>query len=441
MEQLRAKSRITSLAAALLSLSVSLFAGCALDEDDGDPAGDGDGDSSMGGASGDGDVGGALGDGDGDEQWIVGGWLTTEEGWFGYLTILDDLSADGEVDLGQVHQFDGDLTYTSTGDGVVFVGQEGLSTIERWVVRDDGQGLKKDAQIDFDFYGVTSTTASGDVIQVLDSETAWYFDTENYQVIVFNPTTMKTQGETIDFGGLKEGDYNLVLGSISRLDDALVISSQYWDADWNALSLTRVAIIEIDSHEVRYANDTRCGSTRFHATDADGNLYIGPHPGEALWGGADLGSEDAPKPCLVRIKSGSSDFDPKYYVNLQEVSGGKVVGGFMQGTDNSAYVYEYVGDLDAITAENYNSHLRGDNWALAHIELDNEDETYTIVKNYEPSTAYGASFQVRVSGETVTYVISANEGFASGKYYDLSNPTRAVEALSFPGFPGRAFNY
>jgi hypothetical protein len=38
-------------------------------------------------------------------------------------------------------------------------------------------------------------------------------------------------------------------------------------------------------------------------------------------------------------------------------------------------------------------------------------------------------------------VISANSSFESGKYYDLSDPTDAVPALSFPGFPGDALNY
>lgn len=377
--------------------------------------------------------------GPGKSSWIVGGWLSTEEGYFGYLTVLDDLSADGSIALEKVHAFPGDITYTSTGDGKVFIGQEGLPTIERWVLNQSKTGLEKDAEISLDYFGVTSTL--GPEVQILDEETAWYFDTTTYQVIVFNPTTMTTEGETIDFSGVLEGDNDVVLSGVSRLDDALVISAQYWNADGDPVSLTRAAIIDIESGDVTYADEPRCGSTRFHVRDAAGNLYIGAHPGESLWQGAGLGLEDAPKPCLVRIKSGETAFDTDYYVNLEEISGGKVVGGFLQGDGNHAYVYEFAGDVSEVNAENYNPQLRGDNWALARIELGNEAESYELVEDYAPSTSYGDSFTVEVGNEMVRYLVSVNASFESGQYYDMSNPSRAVTALSFPGFPGSAFNY
>lgn len=394
----------------------------------------------SGQTSGPADVGDAGSLGPVETSWIVGGWLSTEEGYFGYLTILDDLSVEGEVDLARVRQFPGDITYTSTGDGKVFVGQADLTTVERWVVNEAGDGLEKDGEINFEYFGVTSTLGN-DAIQLIDDETAWYFDTATYQVIVFNPTTLTTEGEVIDFSGILEGDNDLVLGFVSRLDDSLVVSAQYWDPEGNALSLTRAAIIDIDSHDVTYADDTRCGSTRFHVKDDAGNLYIGAHPGESLWQAAGLGSEDAPEACLVRIKSGETHFDGDYYVDLGEISGGKVVGGFLQGDDNHAYVYEFTGDLGDVNAENYMGYVRGDSWALARLELGNEAESYEVVENYEASTAYGASFAVTVGSESIRYVISANSSFDSGKYYDLSNPTNAIEALSFPGFPGTALNY
>jgi hypothetical protein len=187
--------------------------------------------------------------------------------------------------------------------------------------------------------GIVPDISWSSVQRIIDAETAWYFDPGTYQVIVFDPTTMTTDGNTIDFSGMLEQDYNLTLGNVSRLDDSLVISAQYWDADWNSLSLTRAAIIDIESHEVSYTDDTRCGSTRSHAKDSAGNVYVGAHPGESLWGAAGLANEDAPKPCLIRIKSGGTEFDDEYYVNLEQASAGKVVGRFMQGQDNHAYVY------------------------------------------------------------------------------------------------------
>jgi len=371
------------------------------------------------------------------DSWIVGGWLFQDPAYFGYLAVVDDLSKAGQIDLRNVHEFGGDIVY-AVHEGVVFVGQEDLPTIERWSVNDAGE-LEKTGEISLQAFGVTTTLGGGrNVIQVLDAETAWYFDRENFQVIVFNPSTMRTDGDTISFDGLQQDNHDVGLGFITRVGDYLVMSAQYWELpDEYTASLTRVAFIHVEDHSVTYADDTRCGGVGFQATDAAGNLYLGPHHGHAAYAAAGLDPNTSP--CLLRINVGETEFDPEYHVDLGEELGGDVVAGLEQGDDNHAYLYRYAGA--PITADNVGAARFAEAWELYSVELGDEAATYTKVENYVPAPPVGGSFRLRVGTEDARYVIASAEDYLSGTYYQLVEPTKAEERLNFPGFPGTAHNY
>ena len=371
------------------------------------------------------------------ESWIVGGWLFQDPAYFGYLAVVSDLSSDAEVDLQSVHEFPGDIVYTAH-EGVVYVGQEGLPTIERWGVGEDSE-LQKMGEINLQAFGVTTTLGGGrNVIQILDDETAWYFDRENFQVIVFNPTTMRTNGDTISFDGMQEDKHDVGLGFVTRVGDYLVMSAQYWELpDEYTASLTRAAFINVNDHSVTYANDTRCGGTGFQVTDAAGNLYLGPHHGPAAYAAAGL--EPNISPCLLRIKAGETQFDANYHVDIADESGGEVLAGLLQGDDDHAYVYRYVGDR--ITAENVGAARFAEAWDLYSIELGDEAATFTQVENYPAAPPLGSTFRLKVGTDETRYVIAASADYLSGKYYQLVEPSSAEERLSFPGFPGEAHNY
>jgi hypothetical protein len=390
-------------------------------------------DSSSGGSGGE-----AGGNGTSSaDSWIVGGWLFQDPAYFGYLAVVDDLSQDAEVDLQSIREFPGDIVYT-VHDGVVYVGQEDLPTIERWGVGEDGK-LQKMGEISFQAFGVTTTLGGGrNVIQVLDAETAWYFDRENFQVIVFNPSTMRTDGDTISFDGMQEANHDVGLGFVTRVGDYLIMSAQYWELpDEYTASLTRAAFINVKDHSVTYADDTRCGGAGFQVTDDAGNLYLGPHHGPAAYAAAGL--EPNIRPCMLRIKAGETRFDADYHVDIAEAFDGEVLAGLLQGDDGHAYVYRYAGA--PITAENVGAARFAEAWELYSIELGDEAATFTQVGNYPAVPPLGGTFRLRVGTEHPRYVIAASADYLSGKYYQLVEPTSAEERLGFPGFPGEAHNY
>lgn len=371
----------------------------------------------------------------GEQRWIVGGWITTVDAYTGFLAVVTDLSGEGSIDLAQVTEFGGDMVYASRGDGTVYVGLESSPIIERWGL-DEAGVLQKQDEVSFANFGVTSTLGGGrNVIQFVDEDRAYYFDNQNLQVIAFDPVAMTT-GDAFSIDGLAVEGQDHALNFIHRDGDRFIITARYWDlADETTTSLVRAAIVDSTNDSVTYIEDTRCGDIAFDATDADGNLYLGSHPGHAVYMAAGLDGEDPPPQCILRINAGANEFDPDYFVDMTALSGG-VVGGLLQGVDGRAYVFTYMGET--ITEDNWRPSLRGDDWAIYTLELGNEAATYAPVAGLSGVTAYGDSFTTEVDGERRAFVITVAADFSGGRYVDVTNVDGAVAALAFPAFPGPA---
>lgn len=369
------------------------------------------------------------------QRWIVGGWLTTVDDYTGYLTVVDNLTSSGTVDISKVVEFGGDMVYASPGGGVVLVGLGDSPNIERWGLNADGELYKQD-EVSLTQYGVTNTLGGGrNVMQFIDDNRAYYFDRENLQVIVFNPTTMTTEG-SFSIAGLGEEGQEVALNFIHQDGDRFIITARYWDlVEGTTTPLVRAAVVDSADDSVEYFNDTRCGDIAFQVTDAAGNLYLGSHPGHAVYMAAGLDGDDSPPQCILRIRQGENRFDPDYFVNLTQLSGG-VVGGLLQGADGHAYVFEYEGD--GITAENWRPSLRGDDWALKSLVLSDAEATYASVEGLEGFTAYGNSFSTVVDNVRTPFVVGVEADFSAGTYFNAKDPVAFVQALSFPGFPGHA---
>ena len=92
--------------------------------------------------------------------------------YIGSLSVVDDLSSAGAVDLADAEDFGADITYSSPGGGVVFVGRSAQADIQRWEV-DAGGALEMTGELGLGAYGVTSTLGrSLPVIQFIDAERA-----------------------------------------------------------------------------------------------------------------------------------------------------------------------------------------------------------------------------------------------------------------------------
>lgn len=374
-----------------------------------------------------------------ETSFIVGGYIETNEAWYGVLGVVDDLSSNNSFDLGKAVSFDGDFTFTGY-QGAVYVGHQENPIIEKWVVNGKGQ-LELADDLSFMAYGVEETHgASHNVIQVIDDETAWFFDHANGRVLVFNPTTMTTAGETIDYYAIYDG-LDLAagdwpdIGEVGRVGDYIAVPMFWYAISDDTIPLdTRIALINTKTNDVTIAKDTRCAGSNVMSTDSDGNLYFGPHAAAALWSAE--GSAGEAVPCIIRILNGETEVDQNYLVNLNDLTGGKAVVGPFQGRGDKAYVLQFDGELGA----GARSRML-DAWNLYSLDLGIAEPAYTHVEGWPQGNSNAVAFSLRVGTETKYYLASVAQAGKSSAYYEIRPDGSVQKGLNFAIQPAHAVNY
>lgn len=376
-------------------------------------------------------------------SWIVGHWTTDAAGaYLGSVLLLDDLTEDGAVDLTKGEDFGTDITYASPGKGVLFVGRKAQPNLQRFHVLESGE-LQLTGQLGLDAYGIADTLGrSQPVVQFIDDEHAYYIDLPTLQVIVFNPSATPMTiypDDTFLIDGLEEEGMELNVTAVRRDGDRITVMARYY-LDDNAAPLVKVALIDIKTKTVTYAEDTRCAQVAYSVSDPDGNLYFGSHGALATYAAAGAAPENTPPACIVRVKKGEDEFDPDYFVDLETISGGGIVGSLLQGVDGYAYVMQYSGAVPTSALEARKA-LPAAAWELHSLKLDDAAETYTKVADMPLGSAYSTSFTTVVGLDSVPFLILPGDELKNSYYWDVSDPAAPKRGLGFPGSPGNAIPF
>jgi hypothetical protein len=403
-------------------------------------AGEGGSDTAAGGNDAAGAAGEATGEGghggqatDAQGIYVVGGYLTSQDDWIGYLAVTEDLSAMGSIDLANVVEFPGDMSFASPGDGVIYVGDGGAPVVERWILNESNE-LVRDAEMGLAQYGIASGLGIKDPLHFLAPDRAYFIDGDSLQVVIWNPQAMETVDTFSIEGFLEEGMF-LGLNYVHRDGDRLLLSARYWRADDTAALLTRIGIIDTKTDTVSYVDDTRCGNVAFHARDSENNLYLATHTAQTGTIAVGAAGDPVAESCIIRFKAGADDFDSDYYVGLDELAGGHA-GGIMRGAGDQAFVLKYAGP--AFTIDNYaRAHTLGQ-WEVHSLTLGNEAATFEKVADVGLQSGYGLAFTTEIDGKDVPFVIAVEGDFSEGAYYDVSTPGKFERALTVPGFPAKA---
>jgi hypothetical protein len=365
--------------------------------------------------------------------YVVGYYLTVNDDYIGYLAVTDDLSADGVIDETKAVEFPGDMSYASPGDGTIYVGRGSGPVLERWALNDENE-LEKTGEMGLMQHGISTGLGIKDPMHFLEEDRAYFIDGETLQVVIWNPQTMETS-DTFSLEGLREPDLFMSPNYVHRDGDRLLLSARYYRPDDTAALLTRVAIIDTKTDTVEYADDTRCGNVAFHAHDSQNNLYLASHPAQSAVVAVGAAGDPVAETCIIRINSGAAEFDEDYYVGMDALVDGQA-GGIMQGAGDEAFILQYVGA--PLTLDNYASARRRADWAVTRLTLGDESATLTKVEGLEPQSAYGLAFTTTVAGRSTPFIITVAGDLAAGQYHDVSVPGERSEALSLPGFPGKA---
>jgi|GEM_PF-3139770 len=443
---MKSLSKSTILFSALSIVGSLAALGCSDDSDDNDGPGETDvqgsggtanaddpstddqspGDAGMGGG-GDGTPAAPLGTCGFDKApFLLGGGVTTQDGYQGYLSVVDDIGESATFDFSSATAFPVWTSHHAYADGTAFVGSEGSSILERWTVNSNGD-LEKAGEVSFLNQGVTETASVRGFIGLVNETKAYYVDKNNHQLIGFNPETMVLDGVIVDLSPAL-GPYiqdQVTLGGIQRDGDTFIITARYWTAEGETDSVVKAAFVDSTDDSVTAAEDTRCGGLAFFAKDSEGNTYVGPHQGN-LYEKAVEGWGPGLDACVLRINKGEKEFDPDYYVNLDDVVGGLATN-LADGPGDKAYFMKYEGGQ--ATNENWRDLVRfGTNYDIYEFNLGEDDPTATKLDLPSRLTPFLGTF----CSDEETVVLGVSEG-DTGYLLEIAEDGTLTKGMTYEG--------
>lgn len=310
----------------------------------------------------------------------------------------------------------------ATYGGYIYVWSSESGVYTRYDV-DDAFRLSEAGSVSFMNLGGTGNIMTGFV----SSTRAYSMTRDNMTIIVWNPTDMTVIG-SIDTSGALDPDYpSFDYGEPVVFGDYVAWPILWYD-DANADYKPAVDVIlaSASSEAPAFAvGDRRCGGGWSLFTDDEGDLYA---LGNAYFGYAHLFDFDParqPKDCLLRIRAGSTQFDPDYYVDLNSATNSPVVYHAWQTSGRSvvAAVLDPATDPSSIASPD-------DYWStpmqrtLVRVDEGNSEPVTGI-----PASAVFSTLDYRLDGELFMLMSEGSagpEGDASSTLYRIDGSVAQI---------------
>lgn len=223
-------------------------------------------------------------------------------------------------------------------DNAFYVGMKTSGVLKRYTVNNEGApALDKE----LDLSGITGTIGR-DLLratQFMSATKAYALDAAGLQVIAFNPTTMTLididpstdKVDTISLEALKEGDDGTRWAVFPTTDgDRFVGTVGFYPADKSDPGLTKLVIVDSKDNSLATDSVNNCGAVSGAAKDANGNMYFASYTTAAIR--HKLGVPGAYTPCMIRVLTGTDEFDDSYLMNMQNLTNnGRMAMGAVSG--------------------------------------------------------------------------------------------------------------
>lgn len=260
--------------------------------------------------------------------YVIDSTTFTDTGSTTYFSQTASLGAGTEIDYAKALEVGGSAKlYAPAGVGWFGLGGGEAPTITRYELG-PGDTLVAGTSISLQPQG---TTFLGDTVVFVSPTKAYYFDSPNLQLVIWNPTAMTVDG-TIDLGQVAREGFTAQfdLNPLLRDDGTLLLPISWSNFEaLTAYPATGLAVIDTATDSVRTVTTTdRCHGVRWSAITPDGALYAASAPFYAAQ--QRVKREGAP-PCVLRIQPGADDFDPTFTQVLADLAGGRVAGGIAPG--------------------------------------------------------------------------------------------------------------
>jgi hypothetical protein len=237
----------------------------------------------------------------------------------------------------------------ATFNGYIYVWSADSGIYTRYAV-DDALGLHEAGAVSFMNLGGTGNIMTGFV----SSTRAYSMTRDNMQIIVWNPTDMTVIGG-IDTSGAPDPDYpSFDYGEPVVFGDYVAWPILWYDdsnSDYKPAVDVILASATTDAPAIAIS-DARCGGGWSLFTDEQGDLYA---LGNAYFGFAHFFDRDPakqPNDCLLRVRAGTTEFDPDFHIDLNAATGSPAVYHTWHTTGRSvvAAVWDPANDPNALAS-------------------------------------------------------------------------------------------
>lgn len=277
-----------------------------------------------------------------------------------YTAVLPELDSSADTRLRAGLESTGYVTPSAYG-GFVYVPGGATPSITRYAIGDDGT-FSEAGTVSFASFGVTRVPKAPVIgADMIASDKAYYYDSTNRQLIVWNPSSMELTGTTIDLAGVLTDDIpsgwdpfvflNYSDGFSRYIDERLFVpvSWRNWDDPDTFYPSAGLLVIDTERDEVVHLlKDERLADSIYTVLTGSGDLY--------LFSGA-LGVAHhrvrgtAAGGAALRVRRGEDSFDPSYYLDLDAAVGDRPATTPASAGGNSVYVRAYHDEEQPITPE------------------------------------------------------------------------------------------
>jgi hypothetical protein len=255
------------------------------------------------------------------------------EGTTGVL--IPTASLDGPLDYSRaLEQPGGGVLYAEPGIGAFLIGSGEEPVITRYEIDAEGR-LAAGAQLSFANEGVLFLYAGS--VTFINANKAYYYDLDQLQIIVFDPSAMAITG-TVSLAGAEREGYFTSFGVPVVRDDAVYFPAQwYTEPDWDRVPSGSM-LVRIDSvtDSVTMTSDPRCTSMLFSLTSDAGDTYWFSEFFNAFARYA-RGPENGFPDCALRLRAGDTTFDPDWQLDTGSRTGGNPSVAVLQASDTKMW--------------------------------------------------------------------------------------------------------
>jgi hypothetical protein len=341
----------------------------------------------------------------------------------------------------------------SSYDGSVFVPHGAEPSITKFTVAADGT-LEEGDTVSFAGEGVTYVETGPLVGETLVRRDKAYLFDSTLRAIVWNPERMELSGQELDFSASLKAvvadapGYSpqifVAPGFVKQVGKLMFVPVRWqnWSAetpDKIIYPLGGLLILDTERDEVvRLLTDPRIIDTIYTVVSDAGDLYLFTGAFGASFNAA-FGLETPAG--VLKIRNGESEFDPDYYLNLEERLGGRpgTTPSAGRGTEvylkafyeEEADMYDAEGNVKAeIVAEPWS--LLSSGWRYWRIDLE-EPDTAQVIEELPWGGTDGYFYRIPEEDRLFLAVLNGAKGTLKGMTLYEAEGATFTESISVPG--------